>query len=102
MLVYVKFMKDLLSGKCKLKYDENITLVEELNEIIQLKHPLRLTDSGRFTSPCSIGSLTIDHSLCDFGARINLIPLKAHSIIWYHLCDLSIICVLMCYNSIIL
>ncbi|XP_050920448.1 uncharacterized protein LOC127138087 [Lathyrus oleraceus] len=46
MLVYVKFMKDLLSGKCKLKYDENITLAEELNAIIQLKHPPRLTDSA--------------------------------------------------------
>lgn len=29
MPIYAKFMKQLLSRKCKLKYDEYITLVEE-------------------------------------------------------------------------
>lgn len=34
MPVYEKFMKELLSGKRKLKYDENATLAEECNVVI--------------------------------------------------------------------
>ena len=34
MFGYAKFMKELLSGKCKLKHDENISLAEESNAII--------------------------------------------------------------------
>lgn len=34
MLVYAKFMKDLLTRNRKLKYDEIITLTEECNVII--------------------------------------------------------------------
>lgn len=53
-----KFMKELLSGKCKLKHDENIPLEEESNAIIQRKLPPKFTDADRFNIPYSIGSLT--------------------------------------------
>lgn len=76
MHVYAKFMKKLLLGKCKLKHDENITLEEECNTIIQRKLPPKFTDPNRFTIPCSIGSLIIDHAQCDLGASINLMSLS--------------------------
>lgn len=76
MRVYAKFMKDLLSGKRKLKYDENIALAEECSAIIQRKLPPKHMDLGRFTIPCSIGSVTISHVLCHLRAIINLMPLS--------------------------
>lgn len=66
-------MKNLLTGKRKLKYDENITLREEG---IQRKLPQNLKDSGRFTIPCTIGNLKIGNALCDLGASINLMPIS--------------------------
>lgn len=69
-------MKELLSRKRKLKYDENITMEEECNAITQWKLPLKLTDPSRFTIPCSIGSLTICHGLCDLGSSINLMSIS--------------------------
>lgn len=65
MCVYSKFMKELLLGKQMLKHDENITLAEECSAIIQRKLPQRLSNPCRFTTPYSIGSLNINHALCD-------------------------------------
>ncbi|KAK2410681.1 hypothetical protein QL285_046032 [Trifolium repens] len=76
MPVYAKFMKDLLSGKRKLRDDENIALSEECNAILQRKLPPKLKDPGSFTIPCSIGELKIGRALCDLGASINLMPLS--------------------------
>lgn len=76
MPVYAKFMKEILSGKCKLKYDENITLVEECSAIIQRELPSKLSNQSRVIIPCSIGSLTIGHALCDLGANIYLMYLS--------------------------
>lgn len=63
MLVYAKFMKEHVLGKCKLMYYENITMEKEWSVIIERKLPPKLIDLGRFTNPCSIFSLTIDHTL---------------------------------------
>lgn len=56
MPFYSKFMKEFLFGRHKLKYDKNI--------------------ASRFIIPCFIGSLTINHSLCDLGASIKLMSLS--------------------------
>lgn len=50
MSVYAKFMKELLSRKCKLTHDKNITLEEEYITVIQGKLPLELIDPRRFIS----------------------------------------------------
>lgn len=71
-------MKEFLLGKCKLKYDEYIYFAEKYGAIIQWKLPPKLTDLGRFTISCYIGSLIVSHALCDLRARINLI----HCIWW--------------------
>lgn len=76
MLVYAKFMKELLNGNQKLKDDENVALTEKYSAIIQHKLPLKLTYLGRFTIPFPIGSLKIGQVLCDLRANINLILLS--------------------------
>lgn len=65
MQVYAKFMKELLSGKCKLKYDENMYLGKECSAIIQRNLLSNLIGSGRFTISSSIDLLKIGQTLCD-------------------------------------
>lgn len=76
MSVYAKFMKELLNGKCKFKDDKNVALAEECSAVIQRKLPPKLTDPGRFSIHCSIGSLNIGHALCDLRVSINWMPLS--------------------------
>lgn len=66
--VYEKFVKGLLTMKRKPKYYENVTLSEECYAIIQCNFPPQLTYLGRFIILCSIGTLKIDHTLCDLWA----------------------------------
>lgn len=74
--VYAKFIKDILSGNCKLKDDENIALAKECSVIILRKLPPKFIDPGRFIIPCSIGLLTISNAFGDLGASINLMSLS--------------------------
>ena len=73
---YVKFMKDILSKKRRLKNYETIALTEECSAIIQKKLPQKLKDLGSFTIPCTIGNVVFERALCDLGASINLMPLS--------------------------
>jgi hypothetical protein len=73
---YAKFMKEVVTGKRKLRDDENIALTEECNAIIQRKPPPKLKDPGSFTVPCSIRNQAVGRALCDLGASINLMPLS--------------------------
>lgn len=57
--MYAKFIKELLNGKHKLKDGENVALAGECSAIIQHKLPPKLIDPGRFTIPCTIGSLKL-------------------------------------------
>ncbi|CAJ2636002.1 unnamed protein product [Trifolium pratense] len=76
MPIYAKFMKDLLSGKRKLRDDENVALSEECSTILQRKLPPKLKDPGSFTILCSNGKVKVERALCDLGASINLMHLS--------------------------
>ena len=71
---YVKFMKEVLSKKRKLRDYETIALSEECSAILQKKLPPKLKDPGSFTIPCAIGNSVFERALCDLGASINLMP----------------------------
>ncbi|XP_061357725.1 uncharacterized protein LOC133302023 [Gastrolobium bilobum] len=73
---YVKFMKDLLSRKCKLKECEIVALTEECSAIIQKKLPPKLKDPGSISIPIAIGNIEVGKALCDLGASINPMPLS--------------------------
>ncbi|XP_022841845.1 uncharacterized protein LOC111365521 [Olea europaea var. sylvestris] len=75
MLSYGKFMKEILSNKRKLEEHETVCLNEECSAILLKKLPPKLSDPGSFTIPCTIGSNYVEHSLCDLGASVNLMPL---------------------------
>ncbi|XP_045802710.1 uncharacterized protein LOC123896356 [Trifolium pratense] len=76
MPIYAKFMKDLLSGKRKLRDDENVALSEECSAILQRMLPPKLKDPGSFTIPCSNGKVKVKRALCDLGASINSMHLS--------------------------
>ncbi|XP_030483401.2 uncharacterized protein LOC115699997 [Cannabis sativa] len=76
MPTYLKFMKDILSKKMKLKEFEMVALTEECSAVLQKKLPPKLKDPGSFNIPCSIGGLIQTKALCDLGASINLMPLS--------------------------
>ena len=73
---YVKFLKDILARKKRLREFETIALTQEYNHMLQNKIPQKLKDLGSFTIPCSIGTKYSSKALCDLGASINLIPLS--------------------------
>ncbi|XP_039143276.1 uncharacterized protein LOC120280481 [Dioscorea cayenensis subsp. rotundata] len=73
---YLKFMKEILSNKRKLKDYETVALTEECSAILQKKLPPKLKGPGSFTIPCSIGNVVFERALCDLGASINLMPLS--------------------------
>ncbi|XP_022899248.1 uncharacterized protein LOC111412545 [Olea europaea var. sylvestris] len=75
---YAKFLKEILSNKRKLEEHETVCLNEECSAILLKKLPPKLKDSGSFTIPCKIGSNYFEHSLCDLGASVNLMPLSIY------------------------
>ena len=55
MASYMKFMKDILSNKCRLEEFETVELTEECNAILQKMLPLKLKDPRNFCIPYTIG-----------------------------------------------
>ena len=78
MLIYAKFMKQILSKKRRLEEFETVALNEKCSAILQKKLPTKLKDPGRFIIPCAIGSSFSCNALCDLGASINLMPLSIY------------------------
>ncbi|KAH9768811.1 phosphatidylinositol-3-phosphatase myotubularin-1 [Citrus sinensis] len=74
MLLYAKFMKEMLSNKRKLEEHETVMLTEDCTAILQNKLPPKLKDPGSFNIACTIGNCYFDKALCDLGASINLMP----------------------------
>jgi len=56
--------------------DENITLSENYSAILQRKLLPKLKDLGAFTSPCTIGKVSVGRALCDLRASINMMRLS--------------------------
>ncbi|KAJ4967326.1 hypothetical protein NE237_019175 [Protea cynaroides] len=76
---YVKFLKEIMSNKQKLKDYETIALTEECSAVIQNKLPPKLRDPGSFSIPCTIGEVDFSRALCDLGASVSLMPLSVEA-----------------------
>ncbi|XP_015944797.1 uncharacterized protein LOC107469923 [Arachis duranensis] len=75
MSLNAKFLKELMTKKRSWRNDETVVLTEECSAIIQHKLPQKLKDPESFQIPCIIGEITVENSLCDLGASINLMSL---------------------------
>ena len=75
MLLYTKFLKDLLTKKGKYINNETIVVGGNCSAVIQ-KLPPKFKDPGSVTIPCYIGNVSVGKTLIDLGASINLMPLS--------------------------
>ena len=75
MLGYAKFMKDLVTKKRSVTFEDDDRLQNRsaiaTRSLIQKKE-----DHGAFTIPCTIGLLHFAKALFDLGEIINLMPLS--------------------------
>ncbi|XP_016178573.1 uncharacterized protein LOC107621040 [Arachis ipaensis] len=76
MLLYPKFLKELITKKRSWKENETVILTKECSVVIQKGLPPKLKDPRSFLISCTIGNVTIERALCDLGASINLMPLS--------------------------
>ncbi|XP_017613881.1 uncharacterized protein LOC108459019 [Gossypium arboreum] len=73
---YVKFMKDILSKKHRLREFETVALTKGCTIMLKNKLSPKLKDPGSFTITYSIGNHYVGKVLCDSGASINLMPMS--------------------------
>ena len=71
---YAKFLKDLCMIKKGLGIEKKAFLTEQVSSIIQSKYPVKYKDPGSPTISVNIGGNSIDKSLLDLGASVNLMP----------------------------
>ncbi|XP_070034560.1 uncharacterized protein [Nicotiana tomentosiformis] len=75
---YAKMMKDLISRKFDFQDLSTITLTQTCSAVVTRPIAQKLSDTGNFTIPCTIGSYAFAKALCDLGASINVIPLAIY------------------------
>ena len=71
---YAKFLKDLCIIKKGLGIEMKAFLTEHISAIIQSKYPVKYKDPGSPTISVNIGGNSIERSLLDLGASVNLMP----------------------------
>ncbi|XP_015932308.1 uncharacterized protein LOC107458597 [Arachis duranensis] len=76
MPLYAKFLKELINKKRSWNEKETVILTQECSAVIQRGLPPKLKDPRSFILSCTIGSITLDKTLCDLGSGINLMPLS--------------------------
>ncbi|XP_006584227.1 uncharacterized protein [Glycine max] len=76
MLLYTKFMKDILTKKGKYIDNESIVVEGNYSTVIQRKLPKKFKDPESVTISCTIGNESVGKVLIDLGANINLMPLS--------------------------
>ncbi|XP_071916696.1 uncharacterized protein [Coffea arabica] len=77
---YAKFLKELCTGKKKLKGNEKVHMGENVSAVLQKKLPPKCKDPGMFTVPCKIGNIKIEKAMLDLGASINVMPRSIYNL----------------------
>ena len=75
---YAKFLKDLCTIKKGLGIEKKAFLTEQVSAIIQSKNPVKYKDPRSPTISVNIGGTSIDKSLLDLGASVNLLPYSVY------------------------
>ena len=79
---YAKFMKDLVTKKRSVTFEDNDRL-QHCSAIATKSLVQKKEDPGAFTISCTVGSLHFAKALCDLGVSINLMPLRfTRSWVW--------------------
>ncbi|XP_074297060.1 uncharacterized protein LOC141627735 [Silene latifolia] len=75
MLLYTKFLKEVLTKKRGIGGDGPVTLTGECIAVLLNPMPKKLQDPGSFSIPCKVGNVNIKRALCDLGASVSILPL---------------------------
>ena len=76
MLLYTKFLKDLLTKKGKYINNGSIVVEGNYSAVIQRILLQKFKDPENVTIPCSIWPILVGKALINLGASINLMPLS--------------------------
>ncbi|CAM8982724.1 unnamed protein product [Rhodiola kirilowii] len=76
---YVKFIKEILTGKRKIDGIETVALSEDYRATMHQPMPPKLQDSGSFSIPCDIGGITVCRALCDLGASVSIMSYSLYA-----------------------
>ena len=71
---YAKFLKDLCTVKKGLNVNKKAFLTEQVSAIIECKTPVKYKDPGCPTISVNIGGISVEKTLLDLGASVNLLP----------------------------
>ncbi|KAK4737323.1 hypothetical protein R3W88_001020 [Solanum pinnatisectum] len=74
---YAKFMKDLVTKKICISFEDDDRL-QHCSAIATRSLVQKKENPGAFTIPCTIGLLHFMKTLCDLGASINLMLLSIY------------------------
>ena len=74
---YAKFMKDLVTKKRSVTFEDDDRL-QHCSAIATRSLVQKKENPGVFTIPCTVGSLNFVKALCNLGASINLMPLSIY------------------------
>ena len=74
---YAKFMKDLITKKRSVTFEDDDRL-QHCSAIATRYLVQKKEDPGAFTIPSIVGSIHFAKVLCDLGASINLMPLSIY------------------------
>ena len=74
MPIYAKFMKDLVTKKISVTFEDDDRL-QHCSAIATRSLVQKKEDPGAFTISCTIGLLDFVKALCNLGASINIMPL---------------------------
>ena len=77
MLGYAKFMKELVTKKRSVTFEDDDRL-QHCSAIATRSLVQKKEDPGAFIIPCTVGSLHFVKALCDLGESINLMPLSIY------------------------
>ena len=70
-------MKDLVTKKISVTFEDDDRM-QHCSAIATRSLVQKKEDPGKFTIPCTVGSLHFAKALCDLGASINLMPLSIY------------------------
>ncbi|XP_028756059.1 uncharacterized protein LOC114715386 [Neltuma alba] len=76
---YVRFSKELCTNKRKCKPNKLVQIGSSVSALFKPHLPVKCSDPGSFTIPCTIGKLNIASALLDLGAAINVMPLSIYT-----------------------
>ena len=71
---YAKFLNDLCTVKKGLNVNKKAFLTEQVSAIIESKTPVKYKDPGCPTISVNIRGISVEKSLLDLGASVNLLP----------------------------